>query len=528
MLTSRLARSAGAGITLVIVTIWGMSGSVPSAHAATSMSSSVSTAVLAQGVGMSGRPSVRVRRLQRVLERAGFDVGPTGVDGRFGPFTAAAVRRMQNAYGLVPDAVVGPKTRRVAALIRDRQRLQRERARGGSKPPRPRAPQASPTPQTAPSSTTPAQPAPARSTPTQSTPPQSTPTQSTPAQPSPTATTERARAQRPASRLPLILSTIAVLLAGAALARSLVRTRRAPEGAALVGVPRDLYLEGHSADERVGTFSGYALATEVPSSGRRGATEERYLVDDPRKPVPVWVRRSEIRRSPSDLSAGQPVLGYVTADDDADREHEQFIAIEEACSRAGWELMEIIRDEDGPQMFNRPGLTRALGQIATGRARGLVIAEATRVAPSVGALGSLVAWFRDADAPLIALDLDLDTSTVNGRQMAATLIALAEWEASTERRARRGSATGKRPERAGRARQSAADERVRLVERIKEMRDGGMSLQAIADRLNKEGVPPLGRGATWRPAAVEAALGSPPRTTAPQQAPSNRRGEGEG
>ena len=100
-------------------------------------------------------------------------------------------------------------------------------------------------------------------------------------------------------------------------------------------------------------------------------------------------------------------------------------------------------------MSTRPGLTRALEEIAAGRARGLVIAEVRRVARSVSALGSLVGWFRDAEAILIALDLELDTSTLSGRQTAATLIALAEWERSPRSRTRSGLASVKAPQRAG-------------------------------------------------------------------------------
>ena len=39
-------------------------------------------------------------------------------------------------------------------------------------------------------------------------------------------------------------------------------------------------------------------------------------------------------------------------------------------------------------------------------------------------LGALMAWFRDANATLIALDLGIDTSTAEGDRVATTLIAL--------------------------------------------------------------------------------------------------------
>jgi hypothetical protein len=46
-----------------------------------------------------------------------------------------------------------------------------------------------------------------------------------------------------------------------------------------------------------------------------------------------------------------------------------------------------------------------------------------------------------------------------------------------------------------------------LQRRIATMRASGMTLQAIADTLNQEGVPTLRGGAKWRPSSVQAATG---------------------
>jgi DNA invertase Pin-like site-specific DNA recombinase len=46
-----------------------------------------------------------------------------------------------------------------------------------------------------------------------------------------------------------------------------------------------------------------------------------------------------------------------------------------------------------------------------------------------------------------------------------------------------------------------------LRERIARMRAHGMTLQAIADRLNEEGVPTVRGGAKWRPSSIQAAAG---------------------
>jgi hypothetical protein len=72
---------------------------------------------LAEGVGMGAKPDAGVRNLQRALRASGHSVGASGVDGRFGPRTEAAVRDLQSSFGLVRDGIVGPKTRKLLRLV---------------------------------------------------------------------------------------------------------------------------------------------------------------------------------------------------------------------------------------------------------------------------------------------------------------------------------------------------------------------------------------------------------------------------
>lgn len=52
-----------------------------------------------------------VKWVQFELQRRGYDIGPSGIDGIFGKYTDQAVRQFQKDNGLAVDGIVGAKTR---------------------------------------------------------------------------------------------------------------------------------------------------------------------------------------------------------------------------------------------------------------------------------------------------------------------------------------------------------------------------------------------------------------------------------
>jgi DNA invertase Pin-like site-specific DNA recombinase len=203
------------------------------------------------------------------------------------------------------------------------------------------------------------------------------------------------------------------------------------------------------------------------------------------------------------------VLGYASAYEEHDdaangvlRRQAEEIASE--CERRGLHLVEVVRERERKHQrpLTRPGFEYALGRIETEEASGLVVAELHRITRSVPELGRVLDWLSRHDARLVAVGAGLDSDEEAGRLVMRTIIEIARWERQRlVERTRKGMRAARRNGPA-----SVADY-PELTERIATMRAQGMTLQAIADQLNADGIPTVRGGVKWRPSSVQAAVG---------------------
>jgi DNA invertase Pin-like site-specific DNA recombinase len=225
--------------------------------------------------------------------------------------------------------------------------------------------------------------------------------------------------------------------------------------------------------------------------------------------------RSDAIPMPSSNGASTPdtpVIGYASClsagPPDSRELKQQASTIARECKRRGLHLLEVVgeREHATGKGLARPGLSYALDRINRGDANGLVVAELSRITCSAAELGTIMEWFASSSVRLIAAAHGFDTNGEDGRLAAQMLIEVSRWErVRLSERTRNGLRAARQSGKStGRA---AVTDDPDLSERITQMRAQGMTLQAIADRLNEEGVPTVRGGAKWRHSSVQAATG---------------------
>jgi DNA invertase Pin-like site-specific DNA recombinase len=247
-------------------------------------------------------------------------------------------------------------------------------------------------------------------------------------------------------------------------------------------------------------------ALEEPEELAEPEAPEELVEPEP-EPEPVV----EAPPKPPPTATAVRALGYASAaadDPGVGRDlAAQKAAIERHGAEHGIELVEVIRErEAGGRALDRAGLSYLIERLAAGQASCVVVDRLDRLSHSVAELGAIVQWLDRNGVRLIALEDHLDTASPAGRQTVRTLASVAGWERRRiAERTRKGLAAARAARHASAGRDGTDWEAVRR--RIASMRADGMTLQSIADVLNREGVPTQRGGTEWRPSSVQTAAG---------------------
>ena len=178
----------------------------------------------------------------------------------------------------------------------------------------------------------------------------------------------------------------------------------------------------------------------------------------------------------------------------------------DAIAARGWSLVATFADEGrSGKDLHRSELAVALDALDAGDADVLVVAKLDRLSRSVLDFAMLTEQARRRGWSIVALDVDVDTTTPTGDLVANITSSVAQWERRiiAARTSEALQAKKARGARLGRPVTLPDDVRHRIADE----RADGRTLQAIADDLNAEQVP-TARGGRWHPSTIDKVLAS--------------------
>ena len=169
--------------------------------------------------------------------------------------------------------------------------------------------------------------------------------------------------------------------------------------------------------------------------------------------------------------------------------------------RRGWAFQTMYADVgSGKSTRGRSDLASALEVLREGEADVLVVAKLDRLSRSLLDFANLMAQAQREGWSIVALDIGVDTSTINGELVANIIMALAQWERRIIGQRTKDALGAVRERGVKLGRPSGLD--AGTVALISLLRRQGNSYHAIAKMLNADDVPTGQGGARWYPSSV--------------------------
>ena len=179
-------------------------------------------------------------------------------------------------------------------------------------------------------------------------------------------------------------------------------------------------------------------------------------------------------------------------------------AIVDECRRRGWTLVELIEDVGrSGRDLRRPGVQAELDALTAGEASALVVAKLDRLSRSMLDFARIMVTAQKESWALIALDVNVDTTTPAGEAMAHMLATFAQFERRLISERTKVALAQKRAAgvRLGAPPVIGPD----VTARVRRERDAGATLREIAAGLNRDRVP-TARGGTWHASTLQRVL----------------------
>jgi DNA invertase Pin-like site-specific DNA recombinase len=162
----------------------------------------------------------------------------------------------------------------------------------------------------------------------------------------------------------------------------------------------------------------------------------------------------------------------------------QRAAIESEAQRRGWRLVDVREEIASGAKGDRPVLREIVDALRPGET--LAVAKLDRLTRSLLDFASIVREAQERRWSLVVLDQGFELDTPSGRAMAGMLAVFAEYERELiGQRVRDALRSMPRERRNGRPCYPTE-----VLHRARSLRDSGMTMSAIAQRLTSEGVSP--------------------------------------